>query len=64
MAKVLQLHSPVATCPQCKGQQWLIHLNGFYDEYDKVTAHECYNCGWLLEVGVEIIKEDADRDTL
>ena len=64
MAEILQLHKPVATCPQCKGQHWFIHLNGFYDEYDKVTAHECCECGFLLKIEVEVIKEDANRDTL
>ncbi len=59
MVEVLQLHSPVATCPQCKGQQWFIHINGFYDEYDKVTAHECCGCGWTLTIDVEVVKDDT-----
>lgn len=57
MGKLLQLHSPVATCPQCKGQRWFIYVNDFYDDYDKVIAHECCGCGFLLEIEVEVIKE-------
>lgn len=60
MGSVLQLVGkgtpPVATCPQCKGQAWFIHINGFYDEYDKVTAHECYDCGFTVDINVEVIK--------
>lgn len=59
-AKVVQLHSPIATCPQCKCQEWYIHVNGFYDDYDKVTAHECVNCGFTVIINVEVIKENAD----
>ena len=62
MADVVSLHQPVATCPQCKGQCWFIHVNGFYDEYDKVTAHECSDCGWTLDIDVEVVR-DANKAT-
>ena len=61
MTKVVQLHDPVATCPQCKGQEWFIHVNGFYDDYDKVTKHECCNCGFSIDIDVEVVR-DAKHD--
>jgi len=51
-----QLHQSVATCPQCKGQLWFIHVNGFHDDYDKVTGHECGDCGWKLNIEVAVEK--------
>jgi len=56
MSNVVLLHKPVATCPQCGGQTWFIHVNGFYDDYDKIIAHECSECGHWVEIQVEIIK--------
>ena len=58
MAEVIELYQkyPVATCPQCKGQQWFIHVNGSYDDFDKITSHECCGCGWALIIEVEFVK--------
>jgi len=52
---IAYLYPPVATCPQCKGQLWFIHLNGFFDQFDKVTAHECSDCGYKIEIDVEVV---------
>jgi len=57
MGEVVKLHSVVSTCPKCKGQTWFIHVNGFYDEYDKVTRHECSRCGFYVDIEVEVIKD-------
>lgn len=54
---IIQLYEPVSTCPQCKGQLWLIYVNGFYNDYDKITKHECYECGWSLNIDVEVVKD-------
>ena len=60
MSEVIHLYNPVATCPQCKGQTWFIHVNGFYDDYDKVTKHECSKCGFSVIINAEVIK-NADK---
>lgn len=58
MGKVIQLHSPVATCPQCGCQEWFIHVNGFYDDHDKITKYECTKCGFSIDI--EVVMERVD----
>ncbi len=55
--KVVTIHKAVAQCPACDGDEWLIQLDGFGQDYTHVVAHECAECGWRLEINVEIVKE-------
>ena len=61
MTAEIQLYSSVATCPYCDCQTWFIHLNGLYDRYDKVTAYECSNCRYKIDINIEVIKERHDN---
>lgn len=47
--KVIKSHQPLATCPECGCQEWLIHLDGFEQDYENITAHECDACGYKIE---------------
>ena len=53
MSEVIQLYEPVATCPKCGGQLWLLHLDGLHHNYENITAHECSSCGYKINFVVE-----------
>jgi hypothetical protein len=55
MAKVIPIR-PIqenqtiyATCPECDGQAWLLPVNGYGDEWDKITGSECAGCGYIID---------------
>ena len=51
-AEIIPLYQPVATCPECQGQTWFIHVDGFKDNFENITMHECANCGFTVKLTI------------
>lgn len=51
--KTKRLYEAVATCPECQGQLWYIHLDGFKHDYENITEHECGECRFKVIFGKE-----------
>lgn len=47
-AEIIPLHSPIATCPECDCQLWIVHLDGFRQNYNNITVHECADCDYVV----------------
>ncbi len=48
---------PVATCPECRNQSWYIHVDDVFD-FHNVTAHECDQCGFTVDIHAEFVNVD------
>ena len=52
MADVIRLTNelPCAICPECGCAAWHIEVRGFTAETDDITAFECCDCGYRIEI--------------
>jgi hypothetical protein len=52
MAEVISMAEstihPVATC-ECGCQQWLILVDGFQDQWEKIIGIKCSNCETVID---------------
>jgi hypothetical protein len=52
MADVIRLTNelPCAVCPECGCAAWHIELRGYNMDTDNITAFECCDCGYRIEI--------------
>lgn len=51
--KPIILNKSVATCPECKEQEWVINLNGFRMSFEEILSFECACCGFEIALESE-----------
>lgn len=51
----ITLHEAHATCPKCKGQEWLIIMDGFNLIFENILSFKCAACD--LEVLLQTKKQ-------
>ena len=46
----------LATCLNCHGKQWLIHIDAPGEKFSKITKFQCANpdCGAFIDANIEV----------